>query len=398
VEGLGNAYRGGYPAAALLRHVRTVADGSGSEPSGLGWNMGGLVCVPTRSASPRARRVAFVSAVVLAASVAGAAPTGADVRQAPRRSPSIYWGAYIEGAQTYSHLYGGSWANAPWDASTWNRFEANAGKRVSIEHYGQPPPWKQPFDRVPAELVYRHGAIPAIDLSTEDVPLRQIAAGGYDRPIADWAKAAKAWGHPFFLILDVEMNGSWEPYAPGVNGNTSRDFVLAWRHMHDIFSAAGATNVTWVWCPNVDARNQLVPYDQLYPGESYVDWTGLDGYDADGTSSFSSLFASSYKKLLALAPTKPIMISQMAAEETGGSKAAWITDALSRQLPHRFPHVKAVLWFNWRIYERGRWFDWAIESTPVAQAAFAQAISSAYYRAGRRGARLPLLAKVRPLP
>ncbi len=213
-----------------------------------------------------------------------------------------------------------------------------------------------------------------------------------------WAKAAKAWGHPFFLILDVEMNGSWEPYAPGVNGNTPLDFVLAWRHMHDIFRAVGATNATWVWCPNVDRRNALVPYDELYPGDRYVDWTGLDGYDADGTSSFSSLFASSYKKLLDLAPTKPIMLSQVGAEEAGGSKAAWITDALSKQLPHRFPRIKAVLWFNWRIYERGRWFDWEIESNPATQIAFARAISSAYFRAGRPGARLPPLTKVRPLP
>jgi hypothetical protein len=314
-----------------------------------------------------------------------------------RQSSAIYWGAYIEGSQTYGHVYGGNWGNAPWDAATWSRFESNAGKPVSIEHYGQPPPWEHAFDALPARLVHNRGAIPAIDMSTKDVPLREIASGTYDESIAEWAKAAKKWGRPFFLILDVEMNGGWEPYAPGVNGNTALDFVHAWRHMHDIFTAVGATNATWVWAPNVDRGNQFVPYDQLYPGDAYVDWTGLDGYDSDGASSFSSVFASSYEKLLALAPTKPIMITQSGAAESG-AKAAWIDDALQKQLPHFFPGVKAFLWFNWRIYERGRWLDWEIESSPAAQAAFAAAISSAYYQPGGRVASLPVLSKVQPLP
>jgi hypothetical protein len=317
---------------------------------------------------------------------------------ASRRLAPIYWGAYIEGRQTYSYLYGGSWGNAPWVAATWNRFEGNAGKRVSIVHYGQPSPWEQPFAALPANLVSDRGAIPAIDVATGDVPLRAIADGRYDASIAAWARAARAWRHPFFLLLDVEMNGTWEPYSPGVNGNTPADFVAMWRHLHEIFDRAGASNVTWVWCPNVDPRHQFTPYEQLYPGDRYVDWTGLDGYDLDGASSFAWLFGSSYSDLLRLAPTKPIMISQVAAEDVGGSKAPWITDALSGQLPGHFPQVKALLWFNWRIYEQDRWFDWEIESSPEARAAFAQAVSSSYYVPGGAIPALSPLSRVVPPP
>lgn len=308
---------------------------------------------------------------------------------------SVYWGAYMEGNQTYGHLYGGTWDDAPWGGATWDRFEANAGKRVSVVHYGQPPPWERAFDTGPFALARKRGAIPAVDMSTKSVPLRDIAAGRYDDSIAAWARGAKAWGRPFFLILDVEMNGPWEPYGP-VNGNSQADFVSAWRHMHDIFTAAGATNVTWVWCPNVDPRRQFVPYSDLYPGDRYVDWTGLDGYDFDGTASFSWLFSSSYARLLQLAPAKPVMLSQVGAEELTG-KAAWITDALATQLPRRFPRVKAVLWFNWRIFEQGRWLNWEIESSTAAQSAFRSAIASPYYRAGGSGGKLPLLTKV-PTP
>jgi mannan endo-1,4-beta-mannosidase len=313
-------------------------------------------------------------------------------------SSSIYWGAYIEGDQTYGHLFGGKWDDAPWGGATWDRFEADAGKRISVVHYGQPPPWERGFDQGPFALALKRGAIPAVDMSTKSVPLREIAGGRYDDSIAAWARSAKAWGRPFFFILDVEMNGPWEAYGPTVNGNTPQDFVLAWRHMHDIFTAAGATNVTWVWCPNVDPRKKFVPYRDLYPGDRYVDWTGLDGYDFDGTASFSWLFSSSYAKLLELAPTKPVMLSQVAAEELTGRKPAWITDALGTQLPRHFPRVKAVLWFNWRIFEQGRWLDWEIESSPAAQSAFRQAIASPYYRPGGEGAQMPLLTKVGPVP
>jgi hypothetical protein len=303
----------------------------------------------------------------------------------------------MEGNQTYGHLYGGSWDDAPWGTATWDRFEANAGKRVSVVHYGQPPPWERGFDPVPFGLARKRGAIPAIDMSTKSVPLRDIARGSYDDSIAAWARGAKAWGRPFFLILDVEMNGPWEPYGPTINGNTPQDFILAWRHMHDIFTAVGATNVTWVWCPNIDTRGQFASYTDLYPGDRYVDWTGLDGYDWDGTASFSSLFASSYARLLKLAPAKPIMLSQVGSEELAGEKAAWITDALATQVPRHFPRIKAVLWFNWRIFERGRWLNWEIESSPAAQSAFRQAIASPYYRADGVGRQLPLLTKV-PAP
>src|SRR5439155_23829787 len=142
---------------------------------------------------------------------------------------------------------------------------------VSIVHYGQPPPWQHGFDPIPGNLAYGRGAIPAFDFSTSTVSLREIAAGKYDGAIATWAREARKWGRPFFLIPDVEMNGPWEPYGPGVSGNVPADFVTAWRHMHKIVEDAGASNVTWVWSPNVDPRQMFTPFEPLYPGDAYVD-------------------------------------------------------------------------------------------------------------------------------
>jgi chitodextrinase len=302
--------------------------------------------------------------------------------QAP--TTRIYWGAFIDGDPTYVNYYGGSWGDAPWDANTWSKFESNAGKKVSVVHWGMPAPWLRQFKDFQGtfELVRNAGDLNAVDISTGSVPLRDIAAGMYDSYLTAWVQQAAAWGHPFFLLPDVEMNGTWAPYSPGVNGNTPSDFVNMWRHLHDLATVAGATNITWVWCPNVDPQNIFTPYEQLYPGHAYVDWTCLDGFNFDGKSTFSWLFGSSYQKLLQIAPGKPVMISQTGSVEGGNGKAAWITDALSTQLPTSFPNVKAFLWFNWRIYENGKWWDWPIESSATAQAAFRTAIASPYYAPG----------------
>ena len=105
------------------------------------------------------------------------------------------------------------------------------------------------------------------------------------RYLRQYASEAKAWGHPFFLRFASEMNGSWVSWSERHSGNSAGQFVQAWRHVHDIFTSVGATNVTWVWCPNTE-NAYTTPLEDLYPGNAYVDWAGIDGYnfstDLDG--------------------------------------------------------------------------------------------------------------------
>ena len=114
--------------------------------------------------------------------------------------------------------------------------------------------------------------------------------------------------------------------------------------MHDIFEEVGATNVSWVWCPNVDFANKLTSLPELYPGNSYVDWTCLDGYDwgsnpagassGDGWQRFDQIFQSTYNEIVnTVAPGKPMIIGEVGSTEDGGSKAAWISNMLSEIRP-----------------------------------------------------------------
>jgi beta-mannanase len=314
-------------------------------------------------------------------------------------TPSIYWGAWIAG-----NAFGSGYGDAPWDNNSLARFEADAGKRVSIEHFGSPWQWNgtfQSFPQAPLEKVRQRGDISMLDWASWNLgasdqsafSLSKITGGAYDSYIRDWATAAKNWGHPFFLRFNWEMNAKWFPWGEGTNGNTTGQYAAMWRHVHDIFTSVGATNVTWVWCPNT-VHPGSTPLSGLYPGDAYVDWTGIDGYNyasLKNTSwlSFAPLISPTYSQLLSLAPGKPIAIGETGSIESGGSKAAWLSEMLTA-LPS-FPQIKALVYFN-----KNTDGDWPIESSSSATAAFARGVAASYYTPGGRFANLPLLTKISP--
>src|SRR6476660_4863440 len=76
-----------------------------------------------------------------------ASPPASDKAGSSASSSRIYWGAWIEGTQTYSHLYGGNWGNVPWDSRTWRTYEQHTGKNPSIIHWGVPEFWNEGFSR-----------------------------------------------------------------------------------------------------------------------------------------------------------------------------------------------------------------------------------------------------------
>jgi len=92
-----------------------------------------------------------------------------------------------------------------------------------------------------------------------------------------------------------------------------------------------------------------------------------------GWQTFSELFTQTYTKITALS-TKPLMVAETASAEQGGSKANWIADAYSTQIPGNFAKIKAIIWFN-----ENKETDWRIESSTAAQNAFAIAMQSSFY-------------------
>jgi beta-mannanase len=202
----------------------------------------------------------------------------------------------------------------------------------------------------------------------------------HDAYIDDWAVRLAAYGQPVLLRFAHEMNGTWYPWAEQANGNQAGDYVAAWNCVRARFAVAGASNVGWVWSPNVDYSG-ATPLSQVFPGDGAVTWVALDGYNwgttrpDQGWKTFAQIFGWSILQVDLLS-NRPMMIAETASTEQGGNKAAWIQDAMLRQIPMNYPQVRALVWFN-----ENKETDWRITSSPVAKQAFASAVNHGYWKA-----------------
>ncbi len=146
--------------------------------------------------------------------------------------------------------------------------------------------------------------------------------------------------------------------------------------------------MTWVWCPNIDPFDQMHSLESQYPGDEYVDWTGLDGYNwgtnparPDKWRSFDDLYRETYDEITTtIAPGKPLIISEIGSTEYGGSKAAWIADAI-QSVTTEYAQVRGFLWFE--KHDDG--MDWPIETSSSSAAAFAAGIQDPAFAANSFG-------------
>jgi beta-mannanase len=145
--------------------------------------------------------------------------------------------------------------------------------------------------------------------------------------------------------------------------------VAAWRHVVDRFRAAGATNVLWVWILGSEVFREGTA-DGWYPGRSYVDYAGADGYNYDFAipgaqwrtvdALFSSFYAWSVQHHL------PAMITETGCLEDPadpGRKAAWFNNADAWL--HTHPDIRAFVYFNTTV----RW-PWWVDTSAESLAAF----------------------------
>jgi Glycosyl hydrolase family 26 len=303
-----------------------------------------------------------------------------------RAAGAAYFGALISG-ETY-----GQTGEAPRNVEAWDLFERHAGRKVAILNQGQE--WAT-WDKLEVEATHARGAIPLVTMGLgPGMDLGDVVNGSQDAAIKKWAQEAKAWGHPLLFAPWWEMNGSWYPWG------RSSDYVAAWRRFHDLVVGQGATNVTWTWLVNsiwFDPESDPTPY---YPGDAYVDWTGLDSYNwgrnpaqPDKWITPDQTITPTLKIIREVAPTKPVAIVENASSEYGGNKTDWIREMLTTYLPHH-PEIGAYLWFNWPFEKGEDRSDWPIESSAPAQQAFRKAIQSSVFVGGPVS--LPLLTKVTP--
>jgi len=237
--------------------------------------------------------------------------------------------------------------------------------------------WSDDLEREIPDRFNAHGCIPELtwqpQLSGEGVSYNEVTSGEYDQYINSFASVVKGLGYNIRINMAPEMNSDWEPWSIGQNGNTKENHKDFWRYVVAKFRDNGATNISWIWGPNVHYVGELISrYSEMYPGDDYVDYVGLDGYNW-GTSqswsewqTFREVFENSYNDLAAMT-SKNILIMETASAEVGGNKADWIT-GMFNDLPSRFPRIKGFTWFD-----INKETDWRINSSESSKQAFARA-------------------------
>jgi hypothetical protein len=177
------------------------------------------------------------------------------------------------------------------------------------------------------------------------VTLQQIKSGAHDAYIDEVARRIGAVGQRVLIRFAHEMNGRWTSW-PWLN-QPPADYIAAWKRIVSRFRSLGATNAEWVWAPNViaDSTNDFSPW---YPGDEYVDWTGLDGYNwgtvHNAWYTFRERCQYSIGVITALSP-RGIIITETGCHSRGPnneSKGYWYSQ-MAAELKQNYPQLQGLI-------------------------------------------------------
>lgn len=291
------------------------------------------------------------------ASPAGRAKGGADPSQSTDSDVPYDVVPLIKPKKKY---YGAALAGAPSSMKPVDAYTRLTGKQPNlIEYYAA---WGDGFDASGVRRAWKEGAMTLMSWEPFDTSLADIAAGKSDAYIKKYATAVRKLNLPVVIDFADEFNGQWEKW--GTKYVTPQQFVAAWRHIHDTFIDAGASNVIWAWTPNIinPVKNvQLKPY---YPGDGYVDWVGVVGYwTIDQDNAFSSVFGPTLDEIRAFTE-KPVLLAETAAMAGERRRA---------DIRNLFAGVEAddnILGFIW--FDQKKRADWRLEASPLALKEFRQ--------------------------
>lgn len=171
---------------------------------------------------------------------------------------------------------------------------------------------------------------------------------------------------PVYLRIFHEMNlaynsgigypwGVYDVYNDGLykaTGNTPARLVAAWKYVVDRFTAAGATNVRWVWNSGGDlGPNPITP--GCYPGDTYVDFIGADIYNTSPAGTVPTDYAILAATTLggtSTSGTKRMIFGEVgvAASSDGGTTAplTYINTDLTNLITSGAARIEALVWWN----------------------------------------------------
>jgi hypothetical protein len=298
------------------------------------------------------------------ANAATAPPTARATTGSASPSPSlpaVVQASLPSTGSSYLGVYEGSTLTTDQFAQV-EQFAAAVGRQPNIVMYYSG--WGESFSIPYAQTALAHDATLQVDLDPTSTTAAAITAGQQDGFLQSFAQSVKAFGHPVIISFGHEMNGNW--YSWGYQHTSPAVFVAAWRHIVDVFRAAGAENVTWMWTVNqVGNAAQEGPIADWWPGDNYVTWVGMDAYYYQASDDFSSVFGPTIAAIRQLT-SKPILIGETAVGPIAGQAA---------KIPGLFAGVAAdgllgLIWYDVPQNNGPYHQDWQVEGNPAAVAAF----------------------------
>lgn len=271
----------------------------------------------------------------------------------------------------------GAWLGVQANTSEINSWQSLAGCKLdTIMAYMD---WGTDFNGIKSTImssIYDNGSEATITWEPWGLNNNDIAQGKKDSYIRQMASDMKAFNKEIYISLMHEANGNWYDWAIGdSNVNTNQTYIAAYRHVVDIFRQVGANKVKFIWNVNAGNSGAGTSYTGHYPGDAYVDYVAIDGYNWGTTQSwgstwqsFDSIFAAPYEALSRY--NKPILITEFSCTEIGGNKAQWITETFNT-IRTKYPKIKLVSWFG-----ENKETDWRINSSPESLAAFRAAVKA----------------------
>lgn len=280
---------------------------------------------------------------------------------------------------------------APQNIGFIKSFEKTFSKKPAMIMWYQD--YSSDFPETECRNVFNYGAVPHIVWEPwiwgdeEKIKLDNIINGEWDKYIEKWAKDAKSYGKVIFVRWGHEFNIEKYPWGIVNNGRDPGKYIKAYRHVHDIFKKAGASNVKWIWCFNNYPNPNEVwnDYERAYPGDDYVDWIGIDGYNWgttqtwSGWQSFKDMFRDQVRDVSFKHPAKPVMIAEFGSAEEGGNKAAWVKD-IPAALKISMKQVKAVVLFDIK-----KECDWRSSSCKKTEDAYYSILHDPYFISSPEG-------------
>jgi hypothetical protein len=282
-----------------------------------------------------------------------------------------------------------------------------AGTYMDIEYLN--PDWNVHQE---LDAAWEKGYTPLVNLTAYQQKAYEVADDPeVEERIRWWASAYARWtegGEKRAFIAPLqEMNGGWVRYGMDPEG-----FKRAWLKIQRIFEEEGVPedSVSWVFAPNAWSEEGH-EFELYYPGDPLVDVVAFSTMNfghcpeyIGNWDTFELIYEPYLDRMRAMAPGKPIFISQTATVNMGPDgpddrlKNQWLRETYAKLAS--YPGVRAIMYFNiakaepsvtkcrpldWRVYDKHlgiayegfldavrspRFEYWAPESEEMTELAF----------------------------